>query len=198
MVKKHQQEYNDYSPYINGHSSQPLPVNIKVRYATYEDASAVAQLAAQNNVDPNLDFGYFLDRTEKELCRGGNLNGFHIVVAEVNNEVIGYGRSIYYNEKVIQKYSFPSPVGWYLMGVTVSPKYRGQGVGHLLTKKRLEHIGKLSNRAYYIANEENITSIKLHESFGFRLLKKGPGFLKVKFNNDAGMLFECILNEMHE
>ncbi len=194
MFKKAQREYNSYCPFKEGHNSQPLPQEVTTRYANLDDAAAIARLATDNNIDPDLDYAFFLERTKRELYRGGNVRGFHIIVAIYNGEVVGYGRSILYTQQIVKNYRYPSPVGWYLMGVTVSPKYRGMSVGKILTKKRLDHIGQVATKAYYVVNEENSTSIKLHKSFGFKLLKKGPGFLKVKFNNNAGMLFECDLS----
>lgn len=191
--KGQQKEYNSYTPFVGDYKSSPLPESVNTRYATSDDAHKIARIISENNNDPELSFDYFLKRTRSELAHGGNRKGFHIIVAEVEGEVVGYGRSIYYSEQMIKNYTYPAPVGWYLMGVTISPEFRGQNIGALLTKKRLAHIKQVSSKAYYVVNQNNKTSIKMHEKFGFKERQRGPGFLKVKFNGGLGMLFECNL-----
>lgn len=188
-----QREYNSYTPYVEGHKVEPIN-DLLIRYAREEDAKELASIMANNSSDPNLDFEFFYDRTKKELYRGGNVKGFHIFVAIVNHQIIGYARSIYFNEKVISKYRYPAPVGWYLMGVTVIKEFRGRGVGAQLTQYRLNHIKQVSSRAYYVVNENNKTSIKLHESFGFKEVQRAKGFLKVEFEDGEGVLFECLFH----
>ncbi|RZF22369.1 GNAT family N-acetyltransferase [Halobacteriovorax vibrionivorans] len=192
--KMQQKEYNSYTPFVVDYKSRPLSNDVTTRYARSEDAASIARIINENNNDPSLDYNYFLKRTRSELAHGGNRSGFHIIVAQVGDQIVGYGRSIYYSELMIKNYSYPSPVGWYLMGVTIDPQYRGQNIGALLTRKRLDHINQVASKAYYVANANNKTSIRMHEKFGFKEKERGAGFLKICFNNGLGILFECNLN----
>lgn len=192
-TKRRQDEYNSYTPFIGDYKSDPLSSEVKTRYATSEDVEEIAQIINDNNIDPKLNHDYFLKRTMSELTYGGNRSGFHMIVAEVNSQIVGYSRSIYYSEMMIRNYRYPAPIGWYLMGVTILPEFRGQSIGALLTKKRLDHIKQLSSKVYYVANADNKTSIKMHKKFGFKEIGRGEGFLKIRFNGGKGVLFECDL-----
>ncbi|EPZ52451.1 FR47-like protein [Bacteriovorax sp. BAL6_X] len=192
-LSKASKEYNSYCPFVLDHKSRPVPEGIKTRYARYDDAQAIARIISENNIDSNLDYSFFFERTKKELARGGNLKGFHLIVAILDEEVVGYGRSILYTQEMVDRYKYKAPIGWYLMGLTVLPEYRGCGIGDLLTQERLRHIGQISTKAYYVVNEKNKTSIKMHEKYGFKIKEKGPGFLKIAFNDGLGILYECSL-----
>lgn len=63
-----------------------------------------------------------------------------------------------------------APAGHYLGGVMVKPSHRRQGVASALTDARLQWIWSYVDHAYYFANEHNVASIRLHETFGFRAL----------------------------
>jgi aminoglycoside 6'-N-acetyltransferase I len=60
-----------------------------------------------------------------------------------------------------------APAGHYLGGVTVHPGVRRMGCGTALTRARLAWIWERSDTAYYVANENNVASVRMHRPLGF-------------------------------
>ena len=163
---------------------------VTYRLASEDDAAEIARITFEREgVHRKRDFNYYFKRTKKELENIETATGFHIIVAEYEGEIIGFGRSIYYDLKKIQV-PYPAPSGWYLMGVVVKPEFRRRGIGRRITEERLMRIFKNSTEAYFIVDSNNQASIKLHEELGFKKISEGEGFLKVKFDDGKGYLFK--------
>lgn len=169
---------------------------ILFRRATEKDSIGIAKLThARDGEKNNKSLEYFIERTNSELKDIVVATDFHMLVAEVNGEIVGFGRSILYDlNKIIVPHKAPS--GWYLMGVIVNEEFRRRGIGQVLTQIRIEEISKISNEVFYIVNAENKSSIKLHEKIGFEIIDEGAGFLKVTFSGGKGYLCRKILNHL--
>ncbi|UOX34190.1 N-acetyltransferase family protein [Flavobacterium sediminilitoris] len=97
----------------------------------------------------------FEDKLEKK---------FPIIVAEIDNEVIGFG---YYSEfRFREAYKFTVEHSIY-----VSNTYHGKGIGNLLLSEliRLAKNQKLHTMIGVI-DSENQNSINFHEKFGFKIV----------------------------
>ena len=182
--------FADFQPHIKG---KPLD-GVTYRLAFEGDAADIAGITFQREgVKKKKDFNYYLERTTKELKNIESAQDFHLIVSEYKKEIIGFGRSIYYDLKKIQV-TYPAPSGWYLMGVVVKPEFRRHGIGQYLTKERLIRISKNSKEAYYVVNSHNKTSIELHKKLGFKKIDEGEGFLNIKFDSGKGYLFKICLD----
>jgi GNAT superfamily N-acetyltransferase len=116
-----------------------------------------------------------------------------ILVAEVGDDVIGFGKAQYLSEQRGTDGGV-SPEGWHLTGVVVDPRFRRRGVGARLTAQRLQWIAERSRFAYYFANARNRVSISLHESFGFVEVDRGTECGGVSFTGGEGILFRADLS----
>ena len=101
--------------------------------------------------------------------------GFPVIVAEMNNEVIGFG---YYSEfRFREAYKFTVEHSVY-----ANKNYIGKGIGKLLLTELIERAKKQNLHTMIgVIDSENTNSIDFHKKFGF----KEVGFIKesgFKFN----------------
>jgi ribosomal protein S18 acetylase RimI-like enzyme len=87
-----------------------------------------------------------------------------------------------------------APAGWYLAGVIVAPEHRRRGIGHALTRKRLDWIAGRARAAYCFANSLNGPSIELHRRFGFVEQTRDFTYPGVEFRGGIGILFRADLS----
>jgi hypothetical protein len=57
------------------------------------------------------------------------------------------------------------------------------------TDKEITNKEKGVQELYSIVDAKNLTSIRMHESFGFRKIKEAEGFLHVKLESGRGYLY---------
>jgi ribosomal protein S18 acetylase RimI-like enzyme len=117
----------------------------------------------------------------------------HLVVAEAGTAIIGYGRARLF-EPTSDASADTAPRGYYLAGVFVDPGHRRRGVGQALTEQRLDWIGKRAADAWFFANAQNATSIRLHQKLGFREVTRHFAFPGLTFDNGEGILFRVRLH----
>ena len=160
------------------------------RLAAESDASEIAKVTFEREgTKSNKNFKHYLKRTESELENIESATDFNLIVAEYKTEIVGFGRSIYYDLGKVQ-ITYPAPSGWYLMGVIVKPEFRRHGIGRRIIEERLIRISENSSEVYFVVNANNKASIKLHEELGFKKIDEGEGFLNIKFDDGKGCLFK--------
>jgi len=180
-------EQFDEAPPGPGESSLPGPLSI--RCATTRDTETLGQLSAdREGGDAQTHSAGFKRAIESGEIGRASL----ILVAEVEHEVIGFGKLRQLSEVRAEDGSV-SPEGWYLTGVVVDPRFRRRGVGARLTGGRLKWISERSRFAYYFSNARNAVSIALHEHFGFVEVSRGTEVGGVSFVGGEGMLFRADL-----
>ena len=181
------EQYDD-SPGARGQRS--LPGELSVRPATPDDAEAIGRISAEREGGVVSEHSQgFIRELRDTVARGSSM----VLVAEAGGEVIGFGRARHF-DKESGSSEGKAPVGWYLTGVVVDPRFRRCGVGDRLTAERLKWISERSGSAYYFANSGNRVSIALHERFGFTEVARGPEFCGVTFTGGEGVLFELDLS----
>jgi ribosomal protein S18 acetylase RimI-like enzyme len=115
-----------------------------------------------------------------------------LVVAEMNQELVGYGRA----RRFVRGLAGPAdtaPSGYYLLGLFVRADARRAGIGSALVDARLRWIGQRADEAWYFANAQNAASIELHRPFGFEEVTRAFSFPKVTFDGGEGILFHARL-----
>jgi len=184
--------FTDFSP---GSKETPLR-EVIYRSAKKTDCEAIARLIDEY-IDPEFKsansfpedaYTFFLQKTRKEIDDMGDGEAFHMLVAEHECQLIGFGRSVRFDPKK-NEVPFPAPAGWYLIGIVVSKSFRRRGVGRALTDERIKKISMVADEIFYFVESENKTSIALHQSLGFEKIGEGKGFLKISFCNGLGYLY---------
>lgn len=111
----------------------------------------------------------------------------YLAVAAVDHDVIGYGR-VNWHQPDEDAPRDAAPRGWYLSGLRVNDDWRGRGVGRELTRHRLDWVARRSHEAWYVANERNEVSRRLHASLGFEEIDRPFSMPGVSFADGAGVL----------
>jgi ribosomal protein S18 acetylase RimI-like enzyme len=104
-----------------------------------------------------------------------------LVVAEVDEMILGYGRAGVF-EPEPDAAADTAPRGYYLTGVFVSHDQRRGGIGAALTQARLDWIGERADEAWFFANARNVASIELHLRFGFEEVTRRFSFPGLTFD----------------
>jgi L-amino acid N-acyltransferase YncA len=142
-------------------------MKVQTRAFQEEDVQSILEIINYNILNSTALYDYvprtiaqqtaiFKDKTEK---------GFPIIVAELNNELVGFA---YYSEfRFREAYKFTVEHSVY-----AHPNHVGKGIGKLLLT---ELIACAKNQNLHtmigVIDSENESSISFHESFGF--VKKG-------------------------
>jgi ribosomal protein S18 acetylase RimI-like enzyme len=100
--------------------------------------------------------------------------------------VVGWAQTYHQDEA-----TDPAPVGHYLGGVTVDPRWRRRGVAAALTGARMAWIGERAAAAHYVVNARNRASIALHEPWGFAEVARGPRLSGITFDGGVGVLLRA-------
>lgn len=178
-----------FNPSIKSESS---PIGLIFRLATRRDCNSINILMAERN--PSVSFSNIEAGTNREIDRVESDDGYKLYVAELNNEVIGFCR-FYHSESIpADRKIYPSPEGWYGMGMLVSPNFRRRNIAHFLTLKRIEILINMGVREFYsIVDSNNLTSMKMHQNFGYVEVGRASGFLDISFNGGATCLFRLLI-----
>lgn len=89
--------------------------------------------------------------------------GYPYFVAKINGEVVGYAYAFEYRQRSAYKFTVEE-------SIYISPDHGGHGVGGKLLKAVIEACKEKGFRQMVavIAGEDNILSIRFHESLGFK------------------------------
>lgn len=179
-------------PFDTSITSANVPEGLIFRLARRDDCEGISLLMAERN--PSQSFSEIEASTTREIDRV-ELNGdYKLYVAELDNEVIGLCRFYHSDGLPLSKKIHPSPEGWYGMGILVSAKFRRQNIANFLSTKRVEILKNLGAREFYsIVDANNLTSMKMHEKFGYNEIQRADGFLHISFNGSIGCLFKLSL-----
>lgn len=171
--------------------TQRLPGEFKVRPAELGDTDAVGRISAEREGGTPREHA---EGCRRELEYARTQGKAMVFVAELDGQVVGFGRVLYREEEATMS-GGGLPEGWYLAGVVIDPRFRRRGVGTGLTAVRMRWIAERGSAVYYFANARNRVSIALHEGFGFVEIARGPAFGSVNFVGGEGVLFKAELGD---
>jgi ribosomal protein S18 acetylase RimI-like enzyme len=158
-----------------------------VRPATHADIDAIARISAERQGTEPED-GY--ERIAHEIDSFEAGGQWAVFVAEVESQVVGYGRVRHTGPD--PEDDPPIPEGWHLVGVVVSPQARRRGIAHALIATRLDWLRERADETWYFVNRRNRASIALHDAFGFELV--GPvAHKRAELSAEDGLLFRLRL-----
>jgi ribosomal protein S18 acetylase RimI-like enzyme len=178
-----------YNPEIK---RKPLPFNIVFRLIKRSDFDAIVKLSSLRNPTQSIDD--IKKNTDKEITNVETDPNYQLYVCDLNGEIIGFCR--FYNCASLpeSKRTYPAPDGWYGMGIMVAPNWRRHGIANFMTINRFKILKERGiQELYSIVDAKNLTSIRMHESFGFQKIKEAKGFLHVKLESGKGYLFMKII-----
>lgn len=164
----------------HGYVSVPLPIT--VRNAVPADLIGILEVQAESGRSTSTRF------TEDITAAIDDENSI-LVVAESGGRVVGWAKTQFFPEP-----AGPAPAGHYLMGVTVAPVHRRQGVASALLSARMRWIQQRESVVFYFTNAQNHASIALHRRAGFLECGRGPLFRGVPFEAGEGILFSATLS----
>jgi ribosomal protein S18 acetylase RimI-like enzyme len=168
--------------------SAESPEGLKFRIARPHDREAIAAMMSERN--PDQRFSEVLEKTDREIVTTEKDSGYCLYVAELNGPIAGLCR--FYDSKGVatSKKIFSSPEGWYAMGILVNSKFRRRNIARFLSESRVRVLTGLgATEIYSIVDSKNLTSIRMHQKFGYTEMAKGPGFLHIKPESGSGILF---------
>jgi len=152
-------------------------MEIKIRDYQKQDCSAVLAIINDAILHSTALYDYNVRNliTQETIFEEKLQKGFPVIVAEMNNEVIGFG---YYSEfRFREAYKFTVEHSVY-----ANKNYIGKGIGKLLLTELIERAKKQNLHTMIgVIDSENTNSIDFHKKFGF----KEVGFIKesgFKFN----------------
>jgi ribosomal protein S18 acetylase RimI-like enzyme len=141
----------------------PAKDKVALRAAALADAPRLAVLHQERH---GSDLNVTIARIETHLAEIANGLQFAVCVAEVDGVLVGYGMVGHRNMTALGARNMPD--GLYLAGVYTSPAYRRCGIGHRLTRYRIQWAQGHADRLYYYSHIDNHASMALHQGRGFR------------------------------
>lgn len=152
-------------------------MEISIRNYNINDTDVILEIINYNILNSTALYDYTIRTIEqqKAIFDDKLKKGFPIIVAESNNEVVGFG---FYSEfRFREAYKFTVEHSVY-----AHPNHLGKGIGKLILTKLIE-LAKAQKLHTMIGviDSENTSSIEFHEKFGFQTVGviKETGF---KFN----------------
>lgn len=176
-------------PFNSSIKSATLPTGILFRMANRQDSDSINTMTAERN--PSQNFADIVIGTERELDRMEKMDHYKLYVAELDDKVIGFCRFAHSHGLPANKKVFPAPEGWYGLGILVSPHFRRRKVAEFLSTQRVAVLKELgATELYSVVDSTNLTSMKMHQKFGFIEISRAHGFLHIGFNGGIGCLFK--------
>ena len=141
-----------------------------VRKATSSDLSSILEIVNHAILNTTAIYDYDVRTLEEQtiIFESKQARNFPLFVAEVNNEVVGFGTYDSFRTKVGYRFTVEH-------SVYVKDGFAGKGIGKLLLQKLID-TAKEENYHIMIGviDASNENSIRFHEKFGF----ESKGILK--------------------
>jgi ribosomal protein S18 acetylase RimI-like enzyme len=149
-----------FEPWAPSRADGPAqPPELTVREATAQDVEGCVALASLVSDGSSVDWSELFRHNIEHRDR-------YLVVARVGDELIGYGRTAWF-EADAGAPTNAAPTGYYLVGLVVDPSWRRRGVADALIRARLAWVAERAPEAWYLADVRNRVSLRLHERAGF-------------------------------
>ena len=152
-------------------------MEIKIRKYQNEDCTIILDIINDQILNGTALYDYFPRTLEQQLQIFDDKvkKGFPVIVATLNNEVVGFG---YYSEfRFREAYKFTVEHSVYANKNAI-----GKGIGHTLLSKLIELAKEQGLHTMIgVIDSENVNSIDFHKKYGFEQV----GFIKesgYKFN----------------
>lgn len=145
-------------------------MEIKIRDYQIQDCKAIIEIINDAILNSTVLYDYNIRtlNTQEAIFEEKLQKGFPVIVAEMNNEVVGFG---YYSEfRFREAYKFTVEHSVYANKNAI-----GKGIGKLLLNELIERAKKQNLHTMIgVIDSENTNSIDFHKKFGFEEV----GFIK--------------------
>lgn len=145
-------------------------MEIKIRDYKIQDCKAIIEIINDAILNSTVLYDYNIRtlNTQEAIFEEKLQKGFPVIVAEMNNEVVGFG---YYSEfRFREAYKFTVEHSVYANKNAI-----GKGIGKLLLNELIERAKKQNLHTMIgVIDSENTNSIDFHKKFGFEEV----GFIK--------------------
>ena len=139
-------------------------MKIIIRPSADDDAATIAPIYADSVLTGTASWEYVPPSVEEFAVRRQQIlsQGFPYLVAEVNQQVIGYAYASSYRARIGYRFTVED-------SVYIAEEWQGKGIGKLLLEALIAECRCHDYRAIIavIGDRQNIGSIKLHEACGF-------------------------------
>jgi phosphinothricin acetyltransferase len=139
-------------------------MKIKIRPYKTEDTQAILDIINHNILHSTALYDYTIRSFEqqKAILEEKTSKKFPVIVAELDNETVGFG--MYSEFRFREAYKFTVEHSVY-----VNEKFHGKGIGKLLLEKLIELARKQKlHTMIAVIDAENQGSVEFHEKFGFK------------------------------
>ena len=158
-------------------------MEIKIRDYQIQDCKAIIEIINDAILNSTVLYDYNIRtlNTQEAIFEEKLQKGFPVIVAESNNEVVGFG---YYSEfRFREAYKFTVEHSVY-----ANKNCIGKGIGKLLLSELIERAKKQNLHTMIgVIDSENTNSIDFHKKFGFEEV----GFIK-----ESGFKFDRWLHSV--
>lgn len=149
-------------------------MEIKIRPYKTEDTQAILDIINHNILHSTSLYDYNVRSYEqqKNILEEKIHKNFPVIVAELNNQVVGFG--MYSEFRFREAYKFTVEHSVY-----VNENFHGKGIGKLLLQEVIVLARKQKlNTMIAVIDAENQSSVAFHEKFGFKTvgIVKESGF----------------------
>ena len=138
-------------------------MNVTIRPASSNDLLAILDIVNYSILNTTANYNYDIQTIEvqKKWFEDKQLLHFPVIVAESNEQVVGFGTYGTFREKIGYQFTVEH-------SVYVSDRFTGKGIGKLLLEE-LIHLAKKQGYHTMIGaiDAENSESIAFHKKFGF-------------------------------
>ena len=138
-------------------------MNIKIRKATSADVSKILDIINYSILHTTANYNYDIQSLEvqQKWFEDKKAKNFPVIVAEVNETVIGFGSYGTFREKIGYQYTVEH-------SVYVEDEFTGKGIGKLLLSELIQ-LAKQQGFHVMIGaiDADNKGSITFHKKFGF-------------------------------
>jgi L-amino acid N-acyltransferase YncA len=138
-------------------------MEIKIRSYQTQDTQAILEVINYNILNSTALYDYNIRSYEqqKAILDDKISKGFPVIVAEINNEVVGFG--MYSEFRFREAYKFTVEHSVY-----VDQNYQGKGIGKIILQELIDLARKQSlHTMIAVIDAENQSSVDFHEKFGF-------------------------------
>ena len=141
-------------------------MSVIIRPYEVNDTQAILDIINYNIINSTALYDYNIRTFEqqKSILEDKLSKGFPVIIAEIDEEVIGFG--MYSEFRFREAYKFTVEHSVY-----VNQHFHGKGIGKILLQEliRIAKEQKLHTMVAVI-DEENQSSIEFHEKFGFKVV----------------------------
>lgn len=171
-----------FAEYLPAPADRRASVAVTLARASEEDVDELAALQVGARGGTVADWAGRIGRTLR-----GERNV--VVAARVGGEIAGYGNVIH----LAPHPDDGAPGGYYLMGVSVAPRWRRRGIGDALTRWRMAWVGERQGapEVWCFVSAANPASVDLHLALGFVEVRRAPALQGVSFDCGEGVLLRA-------